>query len=1402
MKKSLFLPLPPRFLLYANNLNLMAMHYRGHNNAAGGRAANPFTGRSLPANGARGRDYHGNSPSLVPGMIKKAAFLVLAFVVFFYVYDDEPYESNLSLSVQKKESSGEAVTKSYTNLDLASKPQSEPVQLKLPGDVTLDPDNNEFDTSRFEVEGEGEMENTDYEYQRAKDEDEEDEMRYEISDPDEQSYESAGEGNDYASAEKDEEVSAADQIIDSNMQLDEYQDGSEDRSQGDSFLGLSDPKEEEGEVSTLDVSHGGLRGSNSANSENPFGRQEETHDNEEKDEKYAGQVVGSSEDNGGDGTETLYNNSPLEVPNSVVADDPAHSKPSKSMRDEIGQISDNTTVAKSCEDDPDFRYKGNEEHGCEYVAERQKCDKLHSGEKVGVVSCPVVCDMVDACLTRLNEQELSHGTIMKNDTIAVDSAKPIDGEDTSEEFINKEEDAFEAKYGIGHKSMEDELGNNDALGSDEVEKQSPSIAVETADNILKYNQTEAEQSEKLHNDGLSTAEGVGNQTKSMANELESEKGDNIYDIGTKLIEFEALGDDTKSVRNETDKAQMMSNKEQVKGEHHDDSKVDSQDSVILESDANVDVDSLVNKTVSLVESNFKEYLITNSEDEPSKDEMEADDRSKHDEDTLVINDNHTSNKIDEDEELVPDEQQEAKDTHESLKKSVGGEDAPEPDLNKKGDYKAKKSSSLRGSVDKISINDSLEIEKDSKLDQDEESDIESLAAVADYKDKQSEKMMKTDGKTKFKFESQGDNSAEEFSGLKEELISTDEKNADGDEEKLYGDESKNILEQGEENVEVTKYLDHNDDNEDKPKKKDSNDALEDEQDGEKDPKAVKKEEKEKAKIEKESKKTKGKGKSNVDLEDLEVIKDADKQKKNEDSNDVAEKDHDAGGDSKAVKKEKKDKTDAGKTKFKFESQDDNSAEEFSGLKEELISTDEKNADGDEEKLYGDESKNILEQGEENVEVTKYLDHNDDNEDKPKKKDSNDALEDEQDGEKDPKAVKKEEKEKAKIEKESKKTKGKGKSNVDLEDLEVIKDADKQKKNEDSNDVAEKDHDAGGDSKAVKKEKKDKTKKKNEAGRDKKKAKSKRNDDSSEALSNPKEGLSIAVGKMSADTNEIMKADSEALEQGNNNDKDINAEVEMKQDIAFPETSSEVKSVEDGDSSNESDNIGEESKVRSNSTDSLQFESLDGDRKVVSNNENNTASHIHGIEEHAVVNNETKGSGDEGEVQDATEDSKVEENPTKSDVEVSMDKNGVENDTEQKASGDNNSNVNENAESQEKGAGSISQDADEKAVNEVVGASSEVYQDLAKSGNFEEEVKYAKIASQSKESDTKGGNSGDKDAKDAVTAKEVKDTKVNHDVMNSGDENDQGEKTTDDAEKEKDIIATEDKTEEDAQTKEG
>ena len=1236
MKKSLFLPLPPRFLLYANNLNLMAMHYRGHNNAAGGRAANPFTGRSLPANGARGRDYHGNSPSLVPGMIKKAAFLVLAFVVFFYVYDDEPYESNLSLSVQKKESSGEAVTKSYTNLDLASKPQSEPVQLKLPGDVTLDPDNNEFDTSRFEVEGEGEMENTDYEYQRAKDEDEEDEMRYEISDPDEQSYESAGEGNDYASAEKDEEVSAADQIIDSNMQLDEYQDGSEDRSQGDSFLGLSDPKEEEGEVSTLDVSHGGLRGSNSANSENPFGRQEETHDNEEKDEKYAGQVVGSSEDNGGDGTETLYNNSPLEVPNSVVADDPAHSKPSKSMRDEIGQISDNTTVAKSCEDDPDFRYKGNEEHGCEYVAERQKCDKLHSGEKVGVVSCPVVCDMVDACLTRLNEQELSHGTIMKNDTIAVDSAKPIDGEDTSEEFINKEEDAFEAKYGIGHKSMEDELGNNDALGSDEVEKQSPSIAVETADNILKYNQTEAEQSEKLHNDGLSTAEGVGNQTKSMANELESEKGDNIYDIGTKLIEFEALGDDTKSVRNETDKAQMMSNKEQVKGEHHDDSKVDSQDSVILESDANVDVDSLVNKTVSLVESNFKEYLITNSEDEPSKDEMEADDRSKHDEDTLVINDNHTSNKIDEDEELVPDEQQEAKDTHESLKKSVGGEDAPEPDLNKKGDYKAKKSSSLRGSVDKISINDSLEIEKDSKLDQDEESDIESLAAVADYKDKQSEKMMKTDGKTKFKFESQGDNSAEEFSGLKEELISTDEKNADGDEEKLYGDESKNILEQGEENVEVTKYLDHNDDNEDKPKKKDSNDALEDEQDGEKDPKAVKKEEKEKAKIEKESKKTKGKGKSNVDLEDLEVIKDADKQKKNEDSNDVAEKDHDAGGDSKAVKKEKKDKT----------------------------------------------------------------------------------------------------------------------------------------------------------------------KKKNEAGRDKKKAKSKRNDDSSEALSNPKEGLSIAVGKMSADTNEIMKADSEALEQGDNNDKDINAEVEMKQDIAFPETSSEVKSVEDGDSSNESDNIGEESKVRSNSTDSLQFESLDGDRKVVSNNENNTASHIHGIEEHAVVNNETKGSGDEGEVQDATEDSKVEENPTKSDVEVSMDKNGVENDTEQKASGDNNSNVNENAESQEKGAGSISQDADEKAVNEVVGASSEVYQDLAKSGNFEEEVKYAKIASQSKESDTKGGNSGDKDAKDAVTAKEVKDTKVNHDVMNSGDENDQGEKTTDDAEKEKDIIATEDKTEEDAQTKEG
>ncbi|KAL7552435.1 hypothetical protein ACHAWF_015674, partial [Thalassiosira exigua] len=71
---------------------------------------------------------------------------------------------------------------------------------------------------------------------------------------------------------------------------------------------------------------------------------------------------------------------------------------------EAGGASDGAEASAggTCVDDPKFLYKDAEGWDCAYIGKNapQKCAKLHDGEKVGVVSCPVACGMVEECEAR------------------------------------------------------------------------------------------------------------------------------------------------------------------------------------------------------------------------------------------------------------------------------------------------------------------------------------------------------------------------------------------------------------------------------------------------------------------------------------------------------------------------------------------------------------------------------------------------------------------------------------------------------------------------------------------------------------------------------------------------------------------------------------------------------------------------------------------------------------------------------------------------------------------------------------------------------------------------------------------------------------------------------------------
>eukprot|EP00986_Skeletonema_menzelii_P018760 scaffold26702_cov104-Skeletonema_menzelii.AAC.3 len=113
-------------------------------------------------------------------------------------------------------------------------------------------------------------------------------------------------------------------------------------------------------------------------------------------------------------------------------------------------ISEDSSVA--CQDDPDFKFKGYEGFNCEYIKENkpEKCSKIQNGEKVGVVSCPVSCDMVSECMALHEskvdaalENAVENDETGSNDTSEEDTAATgATAEDTVDEGA---EDALELK---------------------------------------------------------------------------------------------------------------------------------------------------------------------------------------------------------------------------------------------------------------------------------------------------------------------------------------------------------------------------------------------------------------------------------------------------------------------------------------------------------------------------------------------------------------------------------------------------------------------------------------------------------------------------------------------------------------------------------------------------------------------------------------------------------------------------------------------------------------------------------------------------------------------------------------------------------------------------------------------
>jgi hypothetical protein len=586
-------------------------------------------------------------------MTKKAVFIIFTFTIFFYViFAPDDYDGGGGISTQhveqiiktkedtsftnaaREEGNKDSMNNSYVNLS-SNKPQSEPLKLKLPTELTPDPDDNSNADMREEGEGEREDNSNDYDgdssHLRENEEEEEDALD-EYKDEDEQSKDFDHRGTDDDDNEKDEEkqneqgegLSPAEKVYGAV----EEDEAAEIESSEQSFKDSETPARGNYSVEEEEIEsqyRGSLRGSNTAD-KNPFGRDHVMAEDTKE-------------------TETVGN-------------------------------------AKYKEEDEEEE----EEEVLESSGDVDEEDKTFYKKQspLEIPNSSVIIEDDESTKVKDENTTLNSAKIEKEDD--------GDGDDSSEGLSAKEKAAFNAKYGSGTKSMEDELNEQEDandMGNSMLNNQPP-LEIPNADADTTSKQ---ETMQKKMSSGLTMEEDVNKQLKFMADDVDKGEKDESVKDEFKSSEYGDLEtSDQLNAKKEFDdnedhsntKGKLMSDvidadeEEESKKYAASDETLKVTEVIPKQKSDDAIGDSKEERLVSSVEEKFKEYLITNSEDEPEKKNLVDEDKGN----TTKLGVDEEESKFDESEEA--DSKAETMDADaELVEKSEGDINTPELTTSKK-----------------------------------------------------------------------------------------------------------------------------------------------------------------------------------------------------------------------------------------------------------------------------------------------------------------------------------------------------------------------------------------------------------------------------------------------------------------------------------------------------------------------------------------------------------------------------------------------------------------------------------------------------------------------------------------------------------------------------------------------
>ena len=553
-------------------------------------------------------------------MTKKAVFIIFTFTIFFYViFAPDDYDGGGGISTQhveqiiktkedtsftnaaREEGNKDSMNNSYVNLS-SNKPQSEPLKLKLPTELTPDPNDNDNSNADMREEGEGEREDNSNDYDgdsshlRENEEEEEDALD-EYKDEDEQSKDFDHRGTDDDDNEKDEEkqneqgegLSPAEKVYGAVEDEEAEIESSEQSFKDSETPARGNYSVEEEEIESQ--YRGSLRGSNTAD-KNPFGRDH------------------------------------------VMAEDTKETE----------------TVGHA-------KYKEEEEEEEEEEVLESSGDVDEEDKTFYKKQSPLEIPNSSVIV------EDDESTKVKDENTTLNSAKiekEDDGDDSSEGLSAKEKAAFNAKYGSGTKSMEDELNEQEDakdMGNSMLNNQPP-LEIPNADADTTSKQ---ETLQKKMSSGLTMEEDVNKQLKFMADDVERDEKDESIKDEFKSSEYGDLEkSDQLNAKKEFDDNEDHSNTEGKLMSDVIDADEEEESKKYPASDETLKVtevipkqksddaigDSKEEKSVSSVEEKFKEYLITNSEDEPEKKNLVDEDKGN----TTKLGVDEEESKFDESEE--------------------------------------------------------------------------------------------------------------------------------------------------------------------------------------------------------------------------------------------------------------------------------------------------------------------------------------------------------------------------------------------------------------------------------------------------------------------------------------------------------------------------------------------------------------------------------------------------------------------------------------------------------------------------------------------------------------------------------------------------------------------------------